>query len=30
VPIYVTAKWAEATTNTSTSGGPWSVVVEYL
>lgn len=27
---YVTGKWAEATTNTSTAGGPYSVVVEYL
>ena len=29
-PVYVTGKWAEATTNTSTAGGPFSVVVEYL
>jgi hypothetical protein len=29
-PVYVTGKWAEATTNTSTSGGPFSVAVEYL
>lgn len=29
-PVYVTGKWAEATTNTSTAGGPYSVVVEYL
>lgn len=29
-PVYVTGKWAEATTNTSTQGGPYSVVVEYL
>ncbi|MBV5327102.1 MAG: hypothetical protein JZU65_05605 [Chlorobium sp.] len=28
--VYVTGKWEEATTNTSTSGGPYSVVVEYL
>lgn len=29
-PVFVTGKWAEATTNTSTAGGPYSVVVEYL
>lgn len=29
-PVYVTGTWAEATTNTSTAGGPYSVVVEYL
>lgn len=29
-PVYVTGKWEEATTNTSTAGGPYSVVVEYL
>jgi len=29
-PVYITGKWAEATTNTSTAGGPYSVVVEYL